>query len=154
MKRTYALFALGSVLAGVEAKLLRWANNKRDADWRPAQATVAVNQLLHGMSPKPTIAPRAPDAAPEHSLVKRNSTDNTCAYISGITGMFLSSSKPASRPPTKLSQPRRCTATPTMLASTTPGFRPLDAARMCLWITLQARPALQLRAPCGRRATI
>lgn len=87
MKSAYALVALGSVLSGVESKLVRWANDKRDADWRPAQATIAVDQLLHGMSPKPTIAPRVPDAAPDHgSLVKRNTTDNTCAYISGIQG--------------------------------------------------------------------
>jgi hypothetical protein len=89
MKRTYALFALGSVLSGVESKLSRWANDKRDADWRPAQATVAVDQLLHGMSPKPTNAPRAADSAPDRSLNKRASTDNTCGYVSGITGMPL-----------------------------------------------------------------
>jgi hypothetical protein len=84
MKRTFALFALGGALYGVESKLLRFANNKRDADWRPAEATVAVNQLLQHMSPKPTAAPRAPDAPGLH---RRASTDNTCGYISGITGM-------------------------------------------------------------------
>lgn len=89
MKSAYALVALGSVLSGVESKLVRWANDKRDADWRPAQATVAVDQLLHGMSPKPTIAPRVPDAAPDHILAKRNTTDNTCAYISGIQASSL-----------------------------------------------------------------
>lgn len=97
MKSTYALVVLGGVLSGVESKLVRWANDKRDADWRPAQATVAVDQLLHGMSPKPTQAPRAPGAAPDLSLDKRatsntESNDNTCAYVSGIAGESLTSS--------------------------------------------------------------
>ncbi|KAH8908908.1 hypothetical protein BR93DRAFT_966934 [Coniochaeta sp. PMI_546] len=94
MKSTYALVVLGGVLSGVESKLVRWANDKRDADWRPAQATVAIDQLLHGMSPKPTQAPRAPGAAPDLSLDKRatsntESNDNTCAYVSGIAASSL-----------------------------------------------------------------
>lgn len=89
MKRTYALLALGSLLSGVEARLLRWADSKREADWRPAQATIAVDQLLHGVSPKPTNAPRAPDAAPGPGLDRRASSDNTCGYVSGITGTLL-----------------------------------------------------------------
>jgi hypothetical protein len=95
MKRTYALVALGGVLSGVESKIVRWAADKRDADWRPAQATVAVDQLLHGTSPKPTNAARAPDQAPDRIFEKRassdstSSSDNTCGYVSGISGMSL-----------------------------------------------------------------
>lgn len=91
MKRTYGLVALGCLLSGVDSKVVRWAANAREADWRPAQATVAVDQLLHGTTPKPTMAPRSPlDRTPDQRLEKRNSTDNTCGYISGITGMSLS----------------------------------------------------------------
>ncbi|KAB5545581.1 hypothetical protein GE09DRAFT_212947 [Coniochaeta sp. 2T2.1] len=91
MKRIYVVVSLGGLLSGVESKLLRWANDKRDAEWKPAQATMAYDEMLngHGMSPKPTPAPRAPGFSPDRSLDKRASTDNTCAYISGITASSL-----------------------------------------------------------------
>lgn len=134
MKRTYPLFALGSVLSGVEAS--RRSNNKRDVDWRPAQVTVAVDQLLHGTSPKPTNAPRAPDPAPERSLDKRANYDNTCAYVSGIKGtlLFLISppliSNGLPQSVVNSGQPHPYTATLTMPASTTASSRSLDAVLM------------------------
>ena len=96
MKRSSGLVALGCVLSGVESKVVRWAADPREAAWRPAQATMAVDQLLHGTTPKPTNAPRSPyNQAPDRSLEKRASTDNTCAYVSGIASM-----SPARLPPT------------------------------------------------------
>ncbi|KAH8891368.1 hypothetical protein GQ53DRAFT_746884 [Thozetella sp. PMI_491] len=82
MKGAVGLAALGCVLSGANAKVFRWSPNMETQKWLPPQQTMAAMLDLRGMSPKPTPAPRNLNAPPP-ALEKRDSTDNTCAYVGG-----------------------------------------------------------------------
>ena len=85
MKGAVGVAALGCAL-GANGKLLRWSPDHVAERWLPAQQTLSAMLDMKAMSPKPTPAPNAP--VPE-LLVKRDSTDNTCAYVNGEFSEFL-----------------------------------------------------------------
>ena len=76
---------LGCAL-GANGKILRWSPDQVAERWLPAQQTLSAMLDVKAMSPKPTPAPNAP--VPE-LLIKRDSTDNTCAYVGGKFSEFL-----------------------------------------------------------------
>ncbi len=84
MKGAIGVAALGCAL-GANGKLLRWSPDQVAERWLPAQQTLSAMLDMKAMTPKPTPAPNAP--VPE--LLKRDSTDNTCAYVNGEFSEFL-----------------------------------------------------------------
>lgn len=92
MKRVLGVVAFGCALSGVDSKLVRWAPDKRERSWAPAQETLAVmpDLMNNGISPRPTAAPEAPKYNENDLLkLKRASTDNTCAYVDGDSDSSL-----------------------------------------------------------------
>lgn len=93
MRNALGCAALGLVLGLVDGKALRW--NNEEPRWAPPRETLAYMLSLGSEPPVPTPPPRIPVP---RELLARDSTDNTCAYITG------DSSKPARpRVPTDVS---------------------------------------------------
>ncbi|KXX79021.1 hypothetical protein MMYC01_204449 [Madurella mycetomatis] len=78
MRNALGCAALGFALGLVDGKALKWSNE--EPRWAPPRETLAYMLSLGSEPPVPTPAPRMPVP---RELLARDSTDNTCAYITG-----------------------------------------------------------------------
>ncbi|GAB1314137.1 Carcinoembryonic antigen-related cell adhesion molecule 1 [Madurella fahalii] len=78
MRNVFGCVALGCALGLVGGKALKWSN--KEPRWEPPRETLAYMLSLGSEPLIPTPAPRMPVP---RELLARDSTDNTCAYITG-----------------------------------------------------------------------
>lgn len=100
MKSFVGIAAVSSVLSGANALkgALKWSRDQDEPSWSPARQTdLAYMPLIGGV--RVGVEAPAPTQAPDvdvMKLIKRTSTDNTCAYVGGDTGMLSASTLPRS----------------------------------------------------------
>lgn len=87
MKKAVSCAALSCAFGLAHAKALKWSED--GPRWAPPQETRAIHMLALTMDPPiPTPAPMPSKV--RAVLQARDSTDNTCGYVSGIPSKLVS----------------------------------------------------------------